>query len=304
MHKKTLRYILPLLAALWLAGSVRAAGTLEADTRRHRLSIAGRGGLNTLLYRPENAAYRVGGGGSVGIGYDFYFLPFMGIGSGLEFSFLRASYRTDSREYACPALDNDPMYGPSGEPFTFHVAMENEHTVQQATYLYIPLMLRFRVKWFTAGAGAKVGFPLRGSYDRYMGTLKTTGEYARFPEAVEDMPGHGFVSERAAHGGGSLRLKTDWALSVDFGITYRPRGKGKGKHGRVPFIEAGVFADYGLRNLNRGGKGAAGPYPVTYNPEVYGCIEHHDGLENASGKPVPFNSLAVGVRVAVGLNWR
>lgn len=302
--KKTGKYATGLLFALLLGstGLQAADNTIEADTRRHRLSVTGKGGLGTLLYRMEGAAYKAGAGGSVGVNYDFYFLPYMGIGSGVEFSFLRASYRVGERNYTLAAQDNDPMFGGAGEAFTFRVAMRGEETSQRVAYLNIPLMLRFRVKWFSFGAGAKVGFPLSGRYERFTGELKTSGEYDRFPEALEDIPSHGFVTDRAVSGSGKLALRTDWAVSVDFGITVRPKGQGKGKGGRVPFLEAGVFADYGLRNIHKGKAGEL--YPISYDTEVSGRLRHHSGLVTASGKPAPLHSLSVGIRLAVGLSWK
>ncbi|MDE5609114.1 MAG: outer membrane beta-barrel protein, partial [Bacteroidales bacterium] len=251
--------------------------------------------------------YKAGAGGSVGVGYDFYFLPYMGIGSGVEFSFLRSSYRVEERNYSMSAqFDDDPMHGGSGgvgAPFTFLVQMRNEQTEQRATYLNIPLMLRFRVKWFSFGAGVKAGFPLSGTYNRFMGELKTEGKYGMLAaETLENMPNHGFVDEKATYGNGKLSLRTDWAVSVDFGITLRPEGSGKGKGGRVPFLEAGIFADYGLRNINKGG--AEPVYPITYDASVSGCLRQNSGLVTASGTPLSLHSLSVGVRIAVGLSWR
>lgn len=291
-----MKRIYALLALLSLtAAGLRAANTLEADTRRHRLSVTGKGGLGTMIHHVENAKYRAGAGGSVGLNYDFYFLPYMGIGSGVEFSFLHSSYRVGARSYSMPAQDNDAMAG--GEAFTFLVSMQNEETSQRVTCLNIPLMLRFRVKWFSIGVGAKAGFPLAGRYDRFVGNLKTSGQYEKFPEPLEDMPEHGFVNGQAVYGSGSLRLRTDWAVSVDFGITLRPEGAGKGKGGRIPFLEAGLFADYGLRNIHKADREAT--YPITYDRAVSGCLRHHGGLGTAS-----LHSLAVGVRLAVGLSWR
>ena len=283
------------------ATGLHAANTIEADSRRHRLSVTGTGGLGTLLYSLENAKYKAGAGGSVGVSYDFYFLPYMGLGSGIEFSFLRSSYRVGERSYAVAAQDNDPMFG--NEPFTFLVTMQNEQTEQRATYVNIPLMLRFRVKWFSFGAGVKAGFPLKGSYSRFMGELKTSGQYDRFSEPLEDMPAHGFVNGRAVYGNGTMKLRTDWAVSVDFGITLRPQGQGKGKGGRIPFLEAGIFADYGLRNLHKGVSGEAA-YPITYDGAVSDRLRHHSGLVSASGKPASLHTLLVGLRITVGLSWK
>ena len=299
--KRTLYIGLTLL--LLTATGLHAANTIESDRRRHRLSVAGTGGLGTLLYSLENARYKAGAGGSVGVGYDFYFLPYMGVGSGVEFAFLRSSYRVGERNYAVAAQDNDPMFGGAGEAFTFLVEMRNEETTQRATYLRIPLMLRFRLKWFSFGAGVKAGFPLKGSYSRFMGELKTSGQYDRFSEPLEDMPAHGFVNGRAVYGNGTMKLRTDWAVSVDFGITLRPQGQGKGKGGRVPFLEAGIFADYGLRNIHKGVSGEAA-YPITYDGAVSDRLRHHSGLVSASGKPAALHSLLVGLRIAVGLSWK
>ena len=295
--KRTGIYIMLLLLT---ATGLHAANTIEADTRRHKLSLIGKGGLGTMLYSLENAKYRAGAGGSVGVNYDFYFLPYMGIGSGVEFSFLRSSYRVGERSYAVAAQDNDPMFG--NEPFTFLVTMQNEQTEQRAAYVNIPLMLRFRVKWFSFGAGVKAGFPLAATYSRFTGELKTSGKFEKHPEPFENMPDHGFVNGQAVYGNGSLKLRTDWAVSVDFGITLRPQGQGKGKGGRVPFLEVGVFADYGLRNIHQGE--ADGAYPITYDAEVSGCLRHHSGLVSASGEPISLHSLSVGLRLAVGLSWR
>lgn len=288
---------------LLTATGLRAANTLEADTRRHRLSLTGKGGLGTMLYHLDNATVKAGAGGSVGVGYDFYFLPYMGIGSGVEFSFLQASYRVGERSYAIAAQDNDPVFG--GEPFTFLVKMQNEEATQRAAYLNIPLMLRFRVKWFSFGVGAKAGFPLSGTFDRFTGELKTSGKYGTLAaETLENMPNHGFVDEKAVnYVNGKLGLRTDWAVSVDFGITLRPEGAGKGKGGRVPFLEAGIFADYGLRNIHKGVADEPA-YPITYDTEVSGCLRQNSGMVTASGTPLSLHSLLVGVRLAVGLSWR
>ena len=54
--KRTLYIGLTLL--LLTATGLHAANTIESDRRRHRLSVAGTGGLGTLLYSLENARYK------------------------------------------------------------------------------------------------------------------------------------------------------------------------------------------------------------------------------------------------------
>ncbi|MDR1974753.1 MAG: hypothetical protein LBQ31_08815 [Bacteroidales bacterium] len=280
--------------------TLNAQWTAKTDTRKHQLYIAAKGGVNTFLYKDS----RVKLGGGVGLFYDFYFLPFMGLGTGAEISFLRSSSHLGDISYQQEAIDDDPLFGSQGQYFIFGVDIENADEVQKATHIYVPLMLRFRFSYFYIGVGAKAGFCLNTKYIKNMGLLKTYGIYENLYDRLEDIPEHGFVTKSVTKES-SWNLKTDWALSFDFGINIHPspyKGRiGTRRKAWLQHVYFGIYADYGINSLQNATTTAQSVlYPVSYNAQVEGCLEYD--LNSTTHSAI--HSLSAGIKFAVGLNWK
>ncbi|MDR0604025.1 MAG: hypothetical protein LBG80_06965 [Bacteroidales bacterium] len=286
---------------------LNAQWTAKTDTKRHHyLQIAAKGGVNTFLYK--GSSIRLSGGG--GLLYDYYFLPFMGFGTGAEISVLRSVYHIKDISYQQQAIDDDPLFGTSGQSFLFCVDIENANEVQQATMLYVPLMLRFRFGYFYLGTGVKAGFCINARHKKNMGLLKTYGVYENVyePGILEDIPEHGFVMKSSVTKRFSYDLKTDWAVCLDFGINIHPSPYNNRVGRRTKWAQhvyLGVYADYGINNLQKSSTtNPVKEYPVIYNTNVEGCLEYDENsiVNSVTGKGV--HSFSAGIKFAVGLNWR
>lgn len=285
----------PLFAQLW---------TSKVDNTSHHLYVVGKGGVNSFLYKADDKNAQIKIGGSIGLQYDFYFLKFMGIGTGIEFSFLRSQYNMGDKSYQIESIDNDPMAGGGSESFIFGADIQNAKVTQSATYIYIPLMLRFRFHHFYMGVGAKAGVFLGGNYSRNIARLKTYGIYEDLYGPIEDVPEHGFVNESAVGSEGRWNLKTDWTLSFDFGIKFRTDFYSKKKKSEYPTIYMGVYIDYGLNNLHKESQAPTiSEYPVVYNFEEKGCLQYNAPI-NITSSSLNIHSLSAGLKLAIGLNLK
>lgn len=123
---------------------------------------------------------------NAGIGLNWYFLPYMGIGTGAHFSQHTNHLRID-RPFSVDAKDK------YSDSYTL-TATPEELTEKQMLYsVDIPLMLLFRYMpgrvGFTGRIGAKFGLPMWGTYSLSEGKLQNQVYYPHWDLRMEDVPG-------------------------------------------------------------------------------------------------------------------
>ncbi|GHU60862.1 hypothetical protein FACS1894121_1600 [Bacteroidia bacterium] len=177
-----------------------------------------------------------GVGGGAGFGYTYFMTPQWGISTGLEFSLASATLTADKyqEKYELPSFHN----------MTFISDFVGYEEKQSATYLHIPLMLRFQTTGthrFQVGAGLKVGFALSGSYDVAIKSLTTSGNFPKTEITVVDESQHALTTYPNVPYSGDLSLGLNVGIAIDAGMRWGLSEK--------LGLYTGVYFDYGVVNI-------------------------------------------------------
>ncbi len=186
-------FLLSVLSAAAAPGKKRAP---KEKPVRHYLDIHAGGGVSSWAYPLDGGSVSVGGAFSVGVGYTWFFKPFMGLQTGLGFSGLD-SYATLHTPLTWTAnADGTPLVDYMGETYIHRASPDNCREHNRAYLLELPLGLRFRYfkdrdsrVGLHAAAGFKMAFPVLASYTPLSGTVTHTGWYEQWQLELHDLPG-------------------------------------------------------------------------------------------------------------------
>ena len=233
-----------------------SALTAQDNVARHEVSAWGAGGLSALSYSPEVGDSRNGGGGLFGIGYSYYVSNQWSVGSGVELSFYNA--KTELNNLSDAYTTSDGRYD-----FEFRTAVNGYKEKQQAAFLNIPLTVKYQTlgkyKFYTAG-GIKLGIPLSGKYEVEKASLRTSGYYPQWNVELTDQEFMGFGSYMRNDIKNDLDFKFSCMLTLEAGVKWSlPNSLS---------LYSGVFFDYGLNSISKGGSNHFVEYN-TSSPEQF-----------------------------------
>jgi hypothetical protein len=283
---------------------------------RHEVSIYGIAGYSRLEYSfnrsviPTTDIFLSGNktSGGLGIGYAFALHPYINQGNivtGIEMVSYTAVATANNITGSAP---NRYSFNGRYEEMYFNSAITGYSEKQSVTYFQIPLMLEFRMpkfdkhKWYAA-AGAKFGFVFAnlsgfsGSYTAKADRLITTGYLPGREETLSDMPDNGFVNVANTSWKGDLDFGFNVSLTAETGLRWALTDQWG--------IYAGVFADYGLKNISPMKKTGAivnyqesRPHAFSYNSIVN--AQHPSGGTYVD----KINLLSIGLKVKIGLRLK
>jgi len=259
------------------------------------------GGLGNapLKYSCGGATVESATGGNIGVDYSYFFTENLGLSLGLEAAFYGSSLSI-GRLYDEHLISTPP--GLSESDFFLRADYSDFTEKQHATYLQLPVMLRFQtfftdIAAFYFGGGFKIGVPLYGSYSQTVGKLTATGYSDYTKQVFEDFPQHGFSTYRDVSGNGSLDFKASFGLALEGGLKWVVSGHNA--------LYTGVYLDYGLNDVN---KSVAEKYLLEYNSQSPEYYIHNSALRaSVSGRDADNPSLpvkivkpfAIGVKVGL-----
>ena len=286
------RQIISIAFALFL---ICGNGTLFAQ-HKHEFSVHGGAGLSSLNYSPSVGERTSGFGGQFGFGYNYFFTPKWGIGTGAEVAFYNANLKINNFNTSSRAVDIE------GVEFEFRSVVNDFEEKQRVTLLQIPLMLRYQTegrRQFYTAAGVKVGIPLSGKYDT-SASLRNCGYYefevpAPCYDTQEFMGFGNFPGQKA---GGDPGFKTAIFASAEAGV--------KLKQSERLSLNIGAFLDYGLNNILKEQTLASMSPVVEYNrayPRSFALNGAINSQHQGVGAPQAFidkmRPIAVGVKVSL-----
>ena len=271
--------------------SLLASGIFAQHTR-HEFSVVAGGGLSALNYELSEGNRTLGLGGRAGVGYGYFWSPSWGLRSGLEVGLFNSRADMSNFHDRFPAVDID------GTAFEFRTTLSNHRECQRVLMLQIPLMLQFQTRGqnqFYAAAGGRVGFPLSARY-RASATVVNSGFYAQENYEYTNRPFAGFGRFENQTSEGLLNLRTAFFASAELGMKWRLNSRMS--------LYTGIFADYGLNNINSTGVVAQNPLiaynadnPAAFPPNsVFNSQRNHRALTD---KITPL-SAGITVRLAFG----
>ncbi|MDR2555429.1 MAG: OmpA family protein [Fibromonadaceae bacterium] len=242
------------------------------------------GGLSTLMYDMKGSDKSNGFGGLFGFGYNYFFTPNWGVGSGLEIAFYNAEFKF--KEYKQPPYT---LVDFEGNEMEFRSTLNGYKEEQSVMLLQIPLMLQYQRDYscdkfpklyaLYAAAGTKIGIPLTGDNKITADSVKNSG-YRRFEDyeyKTQKFMGFGTFADQKDEK--ELPLQTAVLLSAEAGA--------KWKLNETYRLYTGAYIDYGLNSVTkrRHHPGRA----IEYNSQ-----ERTFAIENLVDEAAP---LAIGLKV-------
>lgn len=213
---------------------------------KHEFSLYGKGGLSTLLYsidkddRDRSGSVKKGLGGTVGLGYVYFFNPNWGIQTGVELAIYNSTANfADSLRMKYTVLD-------SPEDFYkqyFSSAFSKHVEAQRSMYLQIPIMVQYQTNGrhrFYAAAGVKAAISLGAKYD-----ISAEVDNMLYSESIwETDDGYsGWTSEEFYIGNGEDNPEEDYykeAYFVGYKLPYEKSGKSSLNFNLLGSVEAGM----------------------------------------------------------------
>ena len=192
-------------------------GVYASAQIKHEFSLSAGGGISTLNYKPNIGKADLFGvdnlGGTVGIGYAFFFTNNVGIGTGGELALYRSKFSID-----------DTIIGSS------KIRLRDYEETQQALFVNIPLTLQIRAgnhHRFYLNVGGKIGFPVFNDYNKY----KIKDGYS--------------IGIEPKNTGTTGKLDFNYALmaTAETGVQW--------KLSRITSLYTGVYADFGVSDIMR-----------------------------------------------------
>lgn len=259
-----------------------------ANRNVHHLSFWGGAGYSGLVNNYDYNRFVGGGGGLLGIGYEYRYDHFL-LDVGPEF---RIFSSLDKISFPSP-YDVSMMWDGFSQTkhYTFSDPMKESHVVGQ---LMLPIMAGGRWQQIYFLGGVKIGYTLLGTYtQKGLLTTSITDDMAYDPDWV-DMPNHGAVTNDPYNPpSGKLSYGLDVALSAEVGININEflsrSWNDQNAARKYPIhMRASVFIDYGLMNLTPTCEGVI----ASANEQQISTRSLHSS-EWASSR---LNSLLVGVK--------
>lgn len=246
------------------------------------------GGVSDLLYTVQGGAQTfLLPSATANIGFSYFFLPWMGIGTG-AYASNYGSVATLNGEYVWNGVtDSD------GETYNHHIKM-NDWTERQVTYMVeIPLAFQFQHNFngrtgIYGALGAKFGIPLYSDYRVTGGSMTHTGYY---PQSDLTLSGsHEFYTEENQGQNGTFANPLySYKAFMEFGALFQI--------GKRTDLLVGIYANYGFNNIEPVAE--ANKVPLGFQNADHQFMTAYYGLigtQNVSG----FNALSGGVKL--GLN--
>lgn len=226
---------------------------------------------------------------NAGIGINYYFLPWMGIGTGAEF----ASYSNNTAFNKPWTQTTYDKYGTNPWSLYTMTSTPNHMSESQTIYMVeIPLALKFRARsgklGFIGTAGVKLGLPVMNRYNMPVGGyFENQVYYEYFDLLMQDVPG--VIEDVTVPGGkGSLPIGQtltsgpslrvlNYAAFLELGMLIQVHKRvdlGISAYGTYYFND--VMSSHGTQQLGFYDGTKAGEYPMPYTASYDGVLRSNE----------------------------
>ena len=264
---------------IYLSLLLLISGVAQAQEEGAVFYLNGGGGMHTLQYDLKNGNRDNGMGITINGGYDYFFTPHWGIGTGFG---LRSFQSKGTLDYLSlsSAVDTD------GESFEMRTYYTNWQEKQKALLLDIPVGVSYQTdindKWgVLATVGAKFSFPVKATYQATGGSIENRGYYSSTEVVLHDLPQHHFLTVTEMPDD-DITFKMNASAFIDLGVTRSL------KENLDLYI--GAYACYGLSDAVDSKQA-----PVFQGNGIYNGML----ASNQTDKIIP-----VSVGVKVGVRWK
>ena len=293
-----MKRIFILFSALALAYSASA----QMNQHSNYIGLNLGGGLNTMIYSPEDGSWNPKLGFLGELKYAHFFGKHFGLGFGVQYNFMRAGATFNGDH----VVTHPPLYHPmNGLQYDLHTTYNDWRETQTFQTLSIPIQLYWRAlmgeRWaFIAGLGASLDFNLKAKYVANEGDYETYGYFHSTHVFYHDLPSYGFMHAPNDGWEDDVEIaKFGVSIIADLGFNYS-----LSNHWGLYF---GLYGGYGITNLKdselqekyQNVSMAAVPEVV---PGSNLEIEAYNGVVN-SNQIDALHMLNVGLKVGINFGW-
>ncbi len=221
---------------------------INAMAQKHEISVYGGGGISSLNQETNiitQSDTKNKAGLLFGVNYGFNITPGLTILTGAEIASYKAEYSLNRILSKYNTIDSE------GDDVEFNFTMQGYKENATATYLNIPIMVRYthpvsdKLGIYAAGGG-KIGLAMSGSYKNSYSELTTFGAYPQWgqsgnPPLITDEPDQGFGSFANGSYDGDAGFKMAYMASAELGVKYNISEKYD--------LYFGGYFDYSLNNV-------------------------------------------------------
>ncbi len=227
---------------------------------------------------------RFGGGADLGFVYEYQRGAFI-LDIGLQASWSVVGQDIDSMDIDYNMVDT------RGIPFSYLGRITERTDKMLRTEASVPILIGAEVNNVYVLGGAKVNMTLLG-LTRQNARLYTAGDYlGRYYDLFENMPNHGFYDYTPIKSEGRITFLPDVRLYGEIGGNVNTRLQAK--------LRIGLFAEYSLLNVNKGGYEADMVIP---DLSRYMYIDMTNVYASKTVGSSPLHNLSFGVRLTMLFN--
>jgi hypothetical protein len=208
---------------------------------QQEFSLYTTGSMANLNYSPETGSNKAGFGNLTGIGYTYFFSERWGVSSGVEVALY-------NNKYTLPSASGVNQENDGTNDFELIYHLSNYEEKQRALLLNIPVMLRYQYPLCSNGMnlyvalGGKAGIPVKANYKARTEELETFGFFPQYDLTLREPEFMGFGTYNNVQSDNDLLLNTAIFASAEAGVKWPLANK--------LFLYTGIYADYGLNNIN------------------------------------------------------
>jgi hypothetical protein len=235
--------------------------------------------------------------GVVGVGYTFFFHRHWGIATGAEMAFC---YNVVEDREITESTPGTYSSGASTESMYFNSTLKDFKETRRATYIHIPLLLRFqtagRHKFYMA-VGAKAGLAVSGKYDAGAASLETSGYFPESGQTFTNMPNHGFTTVQKPSWSGTIDFGLNVSLAVEAGARWA-----MGKH---MALYTGFYFDYGLLDVTpeKTATGLVNYQAATPSEFAYNCTLAASRPSTGAAYVDKVSLFSAGIKMQLAVGW-
>ena len=258
-----------------------------ANRNIHHVAFWGGAGYSGLLNKYDNNKFVGGGGGMIGVGYEYKYDHFI-LNMGPEFRILSSMDKITFPSSYDVAMMADGYN--QTKHYTFSDPLKENHLAGQ---VMLPILVGGSWdKWYFL-AGVKVGYSLLGSYNQQGKLTTSITDDAAFDPNWTDMPNHGAITDAPYKTSGKMNYGLDIAATAEVGLNIngflsKEWNDANAARKHPWHMRVAAFVDYGVKNL---AQPIEGPIAMADENEIT-----TRSLQNSDWANGRLNSLLVGVK--------
>ena len=226
-----------------------------ANRNIHHVAMWGGVGYSGLVNKYDNNKFTGGVGGLIGVGYEYKYDHFI-LNAGPEFRIF-----SSADKITFPTSYDVSMIGPGysqTKHYTFTEPMPEDHLVGQVT---LPIMVGGIWNSVYFLAGMKIGYTVLGSYSQKSKISTSITDDAAYDPSWVNMANHGAINDDPYSAKGKTNYGLDIIATAEVGVNINSllgqQWNEDNMKRRFPWhMRAGVFVDYGIKNLTPASQGS------------------------------------------------